>query len=139
MIAMVARTAFSLAAVLALMFLAARVARRGVRRSGGGALEVVARQQLGRTSSIAVVTVGGRPLLLGVTESGVSLLTELDPATLSVPDVVALPLEPSGERVARKPSAVRPTGALAGSVLSPATWRTAVDVLRDRTVRRGAA
>ncbi|HWG99231.1 MAG TPA: hypothetical protein VNV66_07895, partial [Pilimelia sp.] len=33
-------------------------------------------------------------------------------------------------------SPVHPAGGLAGSVLSPATWRQAIEFLRERTVRR---
>lgn len=35
------------------------------------------------------------------------------------------------------PQAMAGQGALAGSILSPATWRMGMDALRERTVRRG--
>lgn len=35
------------------------------------------------------------------------------------------------------PKAMAGQGALAGSILSPATWRMGMDALRERTVRRG--
>ena len=82
------RLVLSLATVLALMLLLARYLRHRQQGSGFGKattqgrrqplpLQVLTRQGLSRGSSVAVVRVSGQLLLLGVTESTVSLLGEL--------------------------------------------------------------
>nr|BFE89372.1 hypothetical protein GCM10020093_119740 [Planobispora longispora] len=45
---------------------------------GGGHLSVIARQQLSRNSSVAIVRVVDRALVLGVTDGQVTLLTETE-------------------------------------------------------------
>jgi flagellar protein FliO/FliZ len=83
------RLVVSLATVLTLMILLARYLRH--RQNGGGLgklaakgrkavppLQVLTRQGLSRGSSVAVVRVSGQLLLLGVTDSTVSLLGELN-------------------------------------------------------------
>lgn len=85
MLELVLRLGFSLAAVLGLFWV---VARYGSRRLGGGSravLHVRARHSLSRAASIAVVEVGDRVLVVGVSDGGVRLLTELDPASLPAP------------------------------------------------------
>jgi flagellar biogenesis protein FliO len=126
------RLVVSLAAVLALMFVLARYLNR--RQLGGRvgavrhgkkalALEVVTRQGLSRASSLVVVRVSGQLLLLGVTESGVSVLRELED------EVEDLELEASQAVSGGSVSVLRPsTRDLAGSV---------IETLRQRTVRRG--
>jgi flagellar protein FliO/FliZ len=52
--------------------------RRNARRRPR--LEVIARQPLGKAASVAVVRVADRTLLLGVTDSAVHLLSEMDAA-----------------------------------------------------------
>jgi flagellar biogenesis protein FliO len=120
--ALVLRMIVSLAVVVGLLVLAARFARRtgvaGTRPAAGWArVEVLSRQTLGRASQVAVIRVTGRVLLLGVTDQGVRVLTELEPQ----PD--ALPAGPAG-------SVAVPVRVPIGR---PATL---VDLLRDRTVRR---
>jgi flagellar biogenesis protein FliO len=93
------------------------------RRKKAPPLEVVTRQGLSRGSSLAVVRVSGQLLLLGVTESNVSVLRELEDIDAEelelVPDVTA------------------------GSVLVPGLTRATdlsgliVETLRGWTVRRG--
>ncbi|HET7661180.1 MAG TPA: flagellar biosynthetic protein FliO [Oryzihumus sp.] len=88
-VATLVRLAFSLALVLGLMVLAARLLRRrqlglgGVRPRPQLPLQVLARHGLSRTASVSVVQVGEHVLVLGVTESSVEVLRELDPAELS--------------------------------------------------------
>lgn len=120
----------SLAVVLGLMWLAARVLKRtGVAR-GGDAIELLARQPLSRNSAVAVVRVADRALVLGVAEQGVTLVAETDLAA-----VQAALATPARER--RRPALpTQERSRAAGSAVSPETWRTAVDVLRDRTARR---
>jgi flagellar protein FliO/FliZ len=99
-------------------------------------LELVARQPLGKTASLAVVRVADRTLLLGVTDSAVRLLTEIDaalfedaevPADLAqLPTAAALEPEPADRHAAAIPAA------RAGA----RTTVSVLDLLRERTVRR---
>ncbi|MDP9394567.1 MAG: flagellar biosynthetic protein FliO, partial [Actinomycetota bacterium] len=72
------RLVLSLGFVIGLMWVAARIVRGQVAGRGGGALEVLARQQLGRGSSVAVLRVADQALVVGITESRVTLLGEAD-------------------------------------------------------------
>jgi flagellar protein FliO/FliZ len=133
------RVGLSLACVLGLVWLFSKGAIRTGGRSGAArtAMQVVARQSLSRTSSVAVVRIGERALVLGVTEHQVTLLTEADAAVVApaTETVQRAPVEATVVRPA--PHAVpAPRSALAGSALSPATWAQAIDVLRERTIRR---
>src|SRR5690606_21902572 len=77
LLALAGRVVLSLAVVLALLWFAARGLRKNQRRSLRGVdVEVLARQPLAQRSSLAVVQVGERALVLGVTESRVELLYE---------------------------------------------------------------
>ncbi len=83
MVELVLRVVVSLGVVLGAFWLLARV---GSRRLGGrdrALVRVCSRQSLSRGSSLAVVEVGSRVLVVGVSDSGVRLLTELDPAELA--------------------------------------------------------
>ncbi|WP_369069048.1 FliO/MopB family protein [Kineococcus terrestris] len=209
-LAALARMSVSLVAVLGLLYLAARWLRRSKLAGLGGteAVAVLTRQGVGHKAGVAVVRVGERALVVGVTEQQVTLLAETTLAELGAADAVDEPagdaaagpaapplaqpvtveLPGTGEPVARvvgerytrragtrgtagptaptstptstpaptpattpattsAPAAATavapapgrhsaPTGALAGSALSPATWTKAVDVLRERTTRR---
>jgi flagellar protein FliO/FliZ len=147
MLGFAARITLSLAAVLGLMWLLARMARKPLKARAAGAVAVLARQQLSRNASVAVVRIADRALVIGVTEAQVSLLAETDLAAIT--EALAQP-----EAISRTPvdltdgsgaaaGAVTVTdldsrrgGALAGSALSAATWKQAVDILRERTARR---
>lgn len=131
------RLVFSLAVVIGLLLLLSRIAGKRFRGRAGAPIQVVHRQALSRNSGVAVVTVAGRVLVLGTTDHEVTLLTELEP------DALGLELEPHGpaattaeeQRVRVMPThraAPQPTkdGPLAGSVLSPDTWRQALRVTR---------
>jgi flagellar protein FliO/FliZ len=88
------RVALSLACVLGLLWLSARGLRRtAVGRAGAAGVRVVGRQSLGQRSSVAVLQVGDRALLLGVTERSVSVLGEA-----SLEDVGLLPSAPAERR-----------------------------------------
>ena len=126
MLELVLRIGFSLLVVLGLLWVLAKVARRPLAGRGGGAIAVLARQQLTRGSTVAVVRVGDRALILGVTDGQVSLLGEADPASVDSP-------APRRETVALQDL---PAGRLNGSLLSPQTWSQTVQFLRDRTARR---
>jgi flagellar protein FliO/FliZ len=132
--ALLVRVVVSLGVVLVVMWGAATVlrrsgvagtaatGRRGVRRKAP--VEVIARHGLSRGASVTVIRLGGRALVLGVTEHQVSLLTEIDPAELDAPD------EPVD---AGSPSAGT-AGPGIGSGSLP--WKVALEQLRERTVRR---
>ncbi|MDP9388766.1 MAG: flagellar biosynthetic protein FliO [Actinomycetota bacterium] len=118
-VSLLGRLVVSLAVVLALMAGLAHLLRtRGVGGVRGAsravAIEVVARQQLTRAASVAVVRTAGRVLVLGVSDHAVQVLTEVDPETLPVEE----------ERT--------PLGAPSGGQ----SWKAFVDALRERTVRR---
>ena len=85
-VALLGRLAVSLGVVFALMAVAGKLLRRrGLGTRGTTAtsrIEVLARQGLGRASSVQLVRVAGRTLVLGVTESNVTVLGEADPLLL---------------------------------------------------------
>lgn len=120
-LALLGRLAVSLAVVLGLMLIAAKVLRkRGLGRTSGSTatsrIEVLARQGLGRSSSVQLVRVGGRTLVLGVTENAVSVLSEADPLLLEAELALeATPTDPA------------PT--------QPGSWGPFLELLRDRTAR----
>jgi flagellar protein FliO/FliZ len=95
LIELVVRLAFSLAVVLGLVTLLARVSAKRFRGSTDAPIRVVHRQALSRGSAVAVVSVGSRVLVVGTTEQQVSLLTELDPGELDqlAPIASAAPLD----------------------------------------------
>ena len=122
-VALLGRLAVSLGVVFALMALAGRVLRRrGLGTKGTGAtsrIEVLARQGLGRTASVQLVRIGGKTLVLGVTETQVSVLGEADPLLLEA----ELALEQAG--VASKDED-KPV---------PPGWGPLLELLKDRTAR----
>jgi len=140
MLELTVRLVVSLAIVVGLLLLLVRIGGRKFRGQAGALVRVVHRQPLSRTSSVAVVTVGSRVLVLGTTEHQVSILTELEPEELEV-DASALvddltedkelaTLDTLGGRPMRPMLAdpVTARGPLVGSVLSPQTWRQAFQV-----------
>jgi flagellar protein FliO/FliZ len=148
-LALAGRVILSLAVVLVLLWLASRGVRRNQRRSTRGVdVDVLARQPLAQRASVAVVKVGDRALVLGVTESRVDLLSDQpleSLLTVSAPESAPAPsTEPgfadSTESLMPKQPRAHITapakGPLAGSALSPATWSKALDAVREMTVRK---
>jgi flagellar protein FliO/FliZ len=146
LIELVLRIGFSLLVVLGLMWGLAKLARRPLTGNrGGGVLSVLNRQQLGRNSSVTVVRVADRALILGVTDAQVTILGETDleafehdshaperrDAVQLTPDVLPAAY---GDEI-RVPVDRLP-GRLDGSLLSPRTWSSTLDFLRERTSRR---
>jgi flagellar protein FliO/FliZ len=128
---LVLRICFSLLVVFGLLWGLAKVARRGgLGKRGTGSLAVLNRQSLSRGSSVAVVRVAGRALILGVTDTQVSLLGETELEAFG-DDPHAGP-----DKHGRLPAEPHHVGGLEGSVLSPRTWGSTLDFLRDRTTRR---
>ncbi|HEX7106892.1 MAG TPA: flagellar biosynthetic protein FliO [Acidothermaceae bacterium] len=152
MLGPVLRMLVSLAIVLALMYIAARLLQRS--RGGGSArpaagrlgafassmkkakvgrraarrrprLDVVARQPLGKSASVAVVRVGDRTMLIGITDASVQLLSEVDSALFDE-------AEPTGELAALAAAPAAPA-ARVGTARSSVS---VMDLLRERTVRR---
>jgi len=114
------RVVLSLAVVLGILWFVAK----GGRRAGGRTrlVRVAGRQALSRTASVAVVEVADRVLVLGVSDAGVRLLTELDPEQIAEP-------EPSQQvpalRLPGLPVSASAGSGLSGSLLSPVTWKQA--------------
>ena len=111
-IAVIGRMLLALVFVLGVMWLLARWARKPM---GAGkadrVMSVLARQQLSRTSSVAVLKVMDRALVLGVTEQGIRLLTETELSPIED----ALAVEPTPGRswsLLRPPAAALPAGEL---------------------------
>jgi flagellar protein FliO/FliZ len=130
------RIGFSLLVVLGLLWGLAKVIRRPLTgKRGAGALAVLARQQLSRGSAVAVVQVHDRALVLGITEQQISLLGEaeleaFEPHGHHHEHRDHMELEPGGDL-----PLIHPAGPLDGSLLSPKTWGSTLDFLRDRTSR----
>jgi flagellar protein FliO/FliZ len=155
MLALAGNVTLALGAVLGLMWLLARMSRKPLKARAAGPLAVLARQQLSRSSSVAVVRVGDKALVIGVTDTQVSLLGETDLAAVTealapVESVSRTPVDlaadgtealaasgtTDSDLAAVTDLGTRRTGAFAGSALSPATWKQTVDFLRERTARR---
>jgi flagellar protein FliO/FliZ len=141
MLELTVRLVASLAIVVGLLLVLARVGARKFRGQAGALVRVVHRQPLSRTSAVAVVTVGSRVLVLGTTEHQVSILTELEPDEIDGTLDLLEPVEPEeAEEIATLDTLsgrtlrpmladpLEPRGALAGSVLSVQTWRQALHV-----------
>jgi flagellar protein FliO/FliZ len=108
------------------------VARRPLSgHRGTGTLSVLTRQPLSRGAAVTIVQVADKALILGVTEQQVSLLGETELTHFAKhPHVVE-----RRDAVAVTPDDVLAPGRLDGSVLSPRTWRSTMEFLRDRTTR----
>jgi len=148
---LVLRIGFSLAVIMGLLWGLARIVRRPLGgHRGSGPLAVLDRHQLSRGAAVTVVRVADRAVILGVTDQQVSFLGEADLKAFEhhgperrdhievAPDMVpddALPLAPdSGLLPPAHPTT--PPGRLDGSLLSPRTWASTLDFIRDRTSRR---
>jgi flagellar biogenesis protein FliO len=128
--ALLLRVFLSLGVVLGLMFGIATVLKRrgfaglapaGGRRSPLGAqVEVLARKPLGRNATIAIVRAGNKSMVLGVTDSTVTLLgdVELDEDEFEIDE-----MEAPG------------TGLLRAASGATKPWKTMLEGMRDRTVR----
>ena len=136
-LALLARLVISLGVVLGLMALAAKL----LARQGGGRLarvakplpiEVLARHSLTKNSSVAVVHAAGKALIVGVTDTQVTLLGETDMAALIAPEVEEDPATTiTAAARTRSPWSAPKSGAAA---FSP--WTAMLETLRDRTARR---
>ncbi len=109
-------------------------AGRGRHKAPVPGLTVLSRQPIGKGKSIAVVQAGSRRFLVGISESGLNPLGEIEPNDE--------PVSPAGNPLAGISSAAngRPANGPAADLRSPngvagaaATW---LDSLREATVRR---
>lgn len=176
---LIGRLIIALGVVLGAIWVIARKVR------GGGArqklrteklIDVLGRQNLTKGSSVAVVRVADQALIIGVTDSNVRVLgeVELDAARAhlaaqepsrrlsAVKATASAPVpNPVADELARRraaeqaaplaaasgmdtvmdaplPAGLTPRpGKLAGSALSPATWKQTIDALREMTARKG--
>jgi len=104
--AMLARVAFSLAVVVGLMWVLAKFMRgKSAAQRSTGSLSVVTRLSVGRRSSIAVLAVGDRHLVVGVTDEHINLLADL-PAPPEVIEAVADPRRTTIDLAATTPIAL---------------------------------
>lgn len=115
------RMSISLVAVLGLLWLISRWLRRSKagKVATAGEITVLTRTAVGHKSGVAVVKVGDRALVVGVTEAAVSLLADLPLETVTGPqtvredrEVVALPAEftvPTQSAAVSVPAPVVPT------------------------------
>ena len=137
---MLIRLVLSLAFVGGVLWFAARLARKRGLGASNGLVEVVANQRVGRASTVNVIRVADRVLVVGATEQSVTLLAEVDGDVVEA--TLAERRPPSAgdgadETVRRPLVSSRPVGgALAGSVLDRGSWNSFVQQLRERTVRR---
>ena len=146
---LIIRLIFSLAFIAAVLWFAARVAKkRGIGGTGNGVIEVLARQRMGRASTVNVLRIGDTCLVVGATEEQVTLLAEVHPETVDdalrskqAPRqaVHAVPAEDDAgyEPVARpRVTARTSSGALSGTVFDKSGWSSFMTELREKTVRR---
>ncbi|MGY1699054.1 FliO/MopB family protein [Geodermatophilus sp. SYSU D00766] len=131
---MVVRLLLSLAFVGGVLWFAARLAKKRGLGSSGGLVEVVAHQRMGRASTVNVLRIADRVLVVGATEQQVTLLAELDGEAVEA--TLAERAEAAGRPPALPTAPGRVGGAVAGSVLDRGAWSTLVGQLRERTVRR---
>ena len=122
------RTLLALSVVLARVWALSRLARRGqagglARRVGapsGARLEVLGRKSLSRAASVAIVRVGERNLVVGVTSQSVTLISEIPTPEL---EPVAADLQTD-------------TPWRAESRQTPMAWDATISKLRELTIRR---
>lgn len=141
MLELTVRLLVSLSLVIGLLLLLARFGGRRFRGNRDSVVRVLHRHHLSRGSTVSVVAVGNRLLVLGATEHQVRVLTELDPEDLADhgADVLSLAERPA-DRTASPTTAdddatavSRGSGPLTGSVLSAATWKQALAAATRRS------
>ena len=139
---MIIRLVLSLAFVAAVLWFAARLAKKRGLGQGNGLIEVVARQRMGRASTLNVVRIADVVLVVGATEEQITLLAEVDGEAVDaalrerrVPVQGGAADDAATDHIPALRA--RPTSpALAGSVFDRNGWGSFVTQLRERTVRR---
>lgn len=122
-LALFARLIFSLAVVIGLMYLAARVMRRrgfgSTAKRPGVHVDIIAKRPLGRNSSIAIVRAGNQGIVVGITDHQITKLADAD--------LTQIDLEAAESQWTAAPQG--PDG-------PTPSWKAMLEQLRDRTVRR---
>jgi flagellar biogenesis protein FliO len=157
------RLGFSLAIIVGILFVVAKVARKqggNLRLPGLGGLggrsksiRVIDRQTLSRNASVAVVQIGARTMAVGITEHGIQTLAEGDDLVVLPPDadVRAERGSPATDstQAAAPPVAARlnqretkrtlslrlPTASHAAADAGPSTRTSFIEALRELTIR----
>jgi flagellar protein FliO/FliZ len=134
---MIIRLFLSLVFVGGILWFAARLAKKkGLGGTGNGLIEVVARQRMGRASTVNVLRIGDVCLVVGATEEQVTLLAM---GAKQAPRQLAPAVEDEHEHapVAQPRVAARTSsGALNGTVFDKNGWGSFMTELREKTVRR---
>jgi len=141
---MIVRLILSLGFIAVVLLYGARLAKKKGLGQTNGLIEVVARQRMGRASTVNVVRIADVVLVIGATEEQITLLAEVDSETVDAALAARRVPAPRPAADSATPSAVaapvvaarQSSGALAGSVFDPAGWGTFVHSLRERTVRK---
>jgi flagellar protein FliO/FliZ len=139
---MIIRLILSLGFIAVVLLMAARMAKKRGLGQGNGLIEVVARQRMGRTSTVNVVRIADVVLVVGATEEQVTLLAEVDAEAVEAalqerrPPARLGPVAPAGTDGVPVVAARATSGVLAGSVFDRNGWGTFVHQLRERTVRK---
>jgi flagellar protein FliO/FliZ len=138
---MIIRLILSLAFIGFVLLFAARIAKKRGLGQGNGLIEVVARQRMGRSSTVNVVRIADVVLVVGATEEHVTLLAEVDAEAVEAAlaerrSPARLPADATPGVPARARVAPTSTGVLAGSVFDRNGWGSLVNQLRERTVRK---
>ncbi len=123
------RTLLALAVVLFAVWGLSRLARRtqsgGFAKKAGAAsgarLELLGRRSLSRTTSVAIVRVGERNLVVGVTPQSVTLISEIPTSELQSDVADLLPTDTPWRAESRQ---------------TPMAWDATISKLRELTVRR---
>ncbi len=138
-----ARLVFALAVVLGVMYVAARLLKGRVpgmaARRSPVRIEVLGRQGLGRNASVAVVRAGGKALVVGVTETQVTVLAEADEAALETSDGSCSPstlFDLSCSRSTNFDVEAEGTRPSWGKPTPRPSWSGVLDAMRERTVRK---
>ena len=142
---MIIRLVLSLGFIAVVLLWAARLAKKKGLGQGNGLIEVVARQRMGRSSTVNVVRIADVVLVIGATEEQITLLAEVDSEAVDsalsehrVPAPRPAAADGSVTGGATVPALVARSsgGALAGSVFDRAGWGAFVHGVRERTVRK---
>lgn len=139
---MIIRLILSLGFIAVVLLWAARLAKKKGLGQGNGLIEVVARQRMGRSSTVNVIRIADVVLVIGATEEQVTLLAEVDAeaveTALAERRIPAPRTAVDGALPVTAPALVArtSTGPLAGSVFDRAGWGTFMHQLRERTVRK---
>ncbi len=123
---LILRVLLAMGAVLVVLVLAHRYARRTVgAATGEKLLTVLARQGVGSKASVVVVETGGQRLLLGVTEQSVTVLSTSD---APAPETAEQGAEAFSRALHQATAGKHRSPAPTGSILSPAALKQVLTI-----------